>query len=256
MRLLAIGVDNFKSSEIPKLANAAADARGVAQVMDQDKKRDVFADVDAIVLTDEKATLDAITHAFDDLARRAKPGDLALIFLAGHGVDLDGKYYFLPYDLPNLSPETIRTKALTHEAFAAALSKFATARTVVVLDTCYSGAFAVDDSILRDARDQTLGKQISHATGRFILAGSASQEEALDGVAGHGVFTDVLLHGLSGEADTRPPGNRDGRVNIYELGEFTKSQVSEEAAKVGHGRSQRPRWFFNGDDMFNLRDVD
>jgi hypothetical protein len=135
------------------------------------------------------------------------------------------------------------------------LGKFPTSRTMVVLDTCYSGAFAINDSILKDSRDQTVGKQISHASGRFILAGSANQEEALDGIDGHGVFTGVLLHGLAGDADQQAAGNRDGKISILELGEYSKSQVPVVAAKVGSGHSQKPRWFFNGDDMFNVRDT-
>jgi WD40 repeat protein len=254
LRLLAIGIDAYRSKAIPALTNAAADAKGVAEAMHADNKREVFTEVDSIVLTNEQATLANILKAFDDLTARAKPADLALVFLAGHGVDLDGKYYFLPNDLPDLGSDTIRGKALTHEELAARLGKFPMSRTVVVLDTCYSGAFAIDDSILKDSRDQTVGKQISHASGRFILAGSANQEEALDGVDGHGVFTGVLLRGLSGDADKQAAGNKDGKISILELGEFTKSQVPVLAAKVGNGHSQKPRWFFNGDDMFNVRD--
>jgi uncharacterized caspase-like protein len=253
LRLLAIGIDKYQSKDIPALTNAAADAKGIAQTMRNDLKREVFTEVDPILLTDEQATLPNILKAFEDLTKRSKPADLALVFLAGHGVDLDGKYYFLPTDLPDLGSDTIRSKALTHEELAARLGKFPMARTMVVLDTCYSGAFAIGDSILKDSRDQTVGKQISHASGRFILAGSANQEEALDGVDGHGVFTGVLLRGLSGDADSQGAGNRDGKISILELGEFTKSQVPVVAAKVGAGHSQRPRWFFNGDDMFNVR---
>ena len=256
LRLLAVGVDHFQSKDVPTLANAANDASGVGKIMQADAKRGVFADIDAVVLTDSQATLSNIDKAFEDLARRSTSNDLAFIFLAGHGVDLDGKYYYIPYDLPGISPDEIRRGGLTHDDLAERLSKFPTSRIVVVLDTCYSGSFAVDDSISRDSRDQTLGKQISHATGRFILAGSASQEEALDGVDGHGVFTGVLLHGLAGAADTEGVGNHDGKVSIFELGEYTKAQVPELAAKIGHGHSQRPRWFFNGDDMFDLRDAD
>jgi WD40 repeat protein len=255
LRLLAIGVDHYTNKEIPPLANAAADAKGVAEIMKTDAKKDIFTEVDEIVLTDDKASLAAIDKAFDELAARAKPEDITFIFLAGHGVDLDGKYFYLPYDMADLKPETIKKRALTYDDFAAHLSKFPTAHAVVVLDTCYSGAFAVDDSITRDSRDQTTGKQISHATGRFILASSSSQEEALDGVDGHGVFTEILLRGLSGDADKEGVGNKDGKISIFELGEFTKNQVPTLAAKVGHGHSQRPRWFFNGDDMFDLRDA-
>jgi WD40 repeat protein len=254
LRMISIGVDQFASPDVPRLANSKADAQGVVDIMRSDKRHEVYGDVDAILLTDEKATLDNIEHAFEDMARRAKPEDLAFVFLAGHGVSLDGKYYFLPYDLPDLSPDTIRQHALTHDELAARLSKFPTARVVVVLDTCYSGAFAASDSILAASRDETLGKQMSHSTGRFILASSSSQQEALDGIDGHGVFTGVLLRGLLGAAHK---GSGDhAKVSILELGEYTKAQVPIDAARIGHGHAQQPRWFFNGDEIFDVRGVD
>jgi WD40 repeat protein len=255
LRLIAIGIDKFTSKDIPPLANAAADAKGIADTMRADAKKDIFTEVDAVVLTDKDATLAAIDKAFDDMAARAKPDDISFVFLAGHGIDLDGKYYYLPTDLSGLKPEDIKKSALTGDDLAAHLGKFPTSHAVVVLDTCYSGAFAVNDSILRDSRDQTMGKQISHATGRFILASSSSQQEALDGVNGHGVFTEVMLKGLDGDADKTGVGNKDGKISIFELGEYTKTQVPTVAAKVGHGHDQKPRWFFNGDDMFDLRDA-
>jgi WD40 repeat protein len=255
MRLLSVGIDQYTGKDVPKLANAAADAKGVADVMHKDTKHEIFGDVDAVVLTDADATLANIDKAFEALASRTKPDDLVFVFLAGHGVALDGKYYYIPVDLPDTQDQSIRAHSLTYDDLANRLSKFPTARAVVVLDTCYSGAFAVDDSIMRDSRDQTVGKQISHATGRFILAGSSSQQEALDGVDGHGVFTEVLLKGLSGDADRQNAGNHDNRVSILELGEYTKAQVPELAAKIAKGYAQKPRWYFNGDEMFDVRNA-
>src|SRR5262249_26620311 len=256
MRVLAVGIDHYQSGKVPALANAANDARGIVEVLQRDKKREVFAEVDATLLTDGQATLAAIGAAFDRLAREARPNDLTVVFLAGHGVALDGKYYFLPHDLPDITPTAIAERGLTHEQLAQQLSRLPTARTMVVLDTCFSGAFAVGDSILRESRDQTLGRQISFASGRFILAGSSNQQEALDGFDGHGVLTGTLLKGLAGAADAQVRGDHDGKVNVLELGEYAKTVVPEVAAKVGRGHDQRPRWFFNGDDMFNVRSAD
>ena len=254
MRLISVGIDKYTGKGIPVLVNAAADAKGVAATMNADTKQGVYTALDAVVLTDADATLAAIDKGFDELASRTKPDDLVFVFLAGHGVALDGKYYYIPADLPDIENDSIRRRALTYDDLAARLGRFPTARAIIVLDTCYSGAFAVDDSIMRDSRDQTVGKQISHATGRFILAGSSSQEEALDGVDGHGVFTEVLLKGLEGDADQTAAGNHDGKVSILELGEYAKLKVPELASKVARGYSQKPRWFFNGDEMFDVRD--
>ena len=210
-----------------------------------------------IVLTDADATLANIDKAFDDLAGRTKPDDLVFVFLAGHGVALDGTYYLYP-GRPAGHPGRIDSQAcaLTYDDLAARLGKFPTARAIVVLDTCYSGAFAVDDSILRDSRDQTVGKQISHATGRFILAGSSSQQEALDGVNGHGVFTEVLL--TRPEGRRRHPGRRQPRrqgqhLRARRIRQDSRSPSSPPRSPSGY--NQKPRWFFNGDEMFDLRDV-
>ena len=256
MRVLAVGIDRFRNPQVPKLANAARDATGVAEVLRRDRKREVYSNIDATVLTNEQATIKGIMEAFDKLAKNARPDDLTVIFLAGHGVALDGKYYFIPFDLPDVTPQGIAEHGLTHDKLAEQLGRLPTTRTMVVLDTCFSGAFAVGDAVLRESRDQTLGRQISFASGRFILAGSASHQEALDGIDGHGVLTGVLLKGLVGLADREVRGDKDGKVNILELGEFAKTRVPQVASQVGRGHEQRPRWFFNGDDMFNVRTVD
>ena len=256
VHVLAVGIDKFANPQVPQLANAANDARGVVEVLKKDHKQQVYSDVDAILLTDEQATLEAIMAGFDKLAKDAKPEDLTVVFLAGHGVAVDGKYFYVPYDMPGLTAEAMASHGLTHEKLAQQLGRLPTSRTMVVLDTCFSGSFAVGDSILRESRDQTMGRQISFASGRFILAGSASQQEALDGVDGHGVMTGVLLKGLAGAADTEARGDRDGKVNILELGEYAKAKVPELARQIGHGHEQKPRWFFNGDDMFNIRSAD
>ena len=255
LHLLSVGINKYTGKGIPALANAAADAKAVAATMQDTKGHTIFDQVDAVVLTDGDATLGNIDKAFTDLAARTKPDDLVFVFLAGHGVALDGRYYYLPVDLPDAGDDTLKQHALTYTDLTDRLSKFPTARTVVILDTCYSGAFAVGDSVQRDSRDQTIDKQISHATGRFILGGSSSQEEALDGLDGHGVFTEALLMGLSGDADLQVAGNHDGKVSILELGEYTKAKVPELAAKVAHGYSQKPHWYFSGDEMFDLKDA-
>ena len=121
LHVLSVGIDRFAEPTIPKLVNAVSDARGMIETIRGDRSQSVYREVDATLLADDQATLPAITAAFDGLATRARPGDIAVVFLAGHGVALDGKYYFVPYDLPALSADAIRAGALTHERLAQAL---------------------------------------------------------------------------------------------------------------------------------------
>jgi len=53
--------------------------------------------VEVKLLTDEHATKDEILDGLDWLQRQTTSKDVAMIFLAGHGInDSTGIYYFLP----------------------------------------------------------------------------------------------------------------------------------------------------------------
>ena len=67
---------------------------------------------------------------------------------------------------------------------------------------------------------------MAQATGRNILTASASDQGALEGFRGHGLFTYGLLEGLE-HAD----GNHDGNIDIAELAAYvrTKSDASQSA---------------------------
>ena len=39
----------------------------------------------------------------------------------------------------------------------------------------------------------------------------------------------------------------------YYLGEYTKERVPRIAATIGGGHEQTPRWYFSGDEMFDIR---
>lgn len=256
LRVVAIGIDRYRSPAIEPLANAAADARGIVETFGKDRTHRVFRELDAKLLIDEEATLEGITAALEQLAQRTRPEDLAVLFFAGHSVALNGKFFFLPHDLSRPSPEAIQKESLTHDRLAALLAKLPSGRAMLILDSCFSGAFAVGDSVLRDSRDETLGRQMSRVSGRFILAASSSYEEALDGEDGHGVLTGAILEGLAGAADRHLRGNRDGKVNVLEIGEWAKARVPQISARLGQTQAQRPRWYFTGDDMFDLRSAD
>jgi hypothetical protein len=94
---------------------------------------------------------------------------------------------------------------------------------------------------------------MSHASGRFILAASSSYEEALDGEEGHGVLTSTIIEGLGGSADRHVRGNRDGKVSVLEIGEWSKARVPLVASRLGRTHAQKPRWYFSGDDVFDIR---
>jgi uncharacterized caspase-like protein len=251
LHVLSVGVNRYRSRELNELVNAVSDAKGVATLMSQ-VRQGLFKEARLTVLVEQDATLGNIQRAFQTVATSARPQDVVLVFLAGHGVIQDGQYYFLPYDVAGLTADSLRSTALTQSALADMVSALPTSRTAILIDTCHAGAFATPDAILRQSRDRTWVGSLGFNTGRFVLAGTTNQQEALDGVAGHGVFTAVVLDGLRGQADQQGKGNRDGRVDVVELTRYAEARVPEEAHQIAPTHAQRAVGFFAGGDFFEL----
>ncbi|MBK8177140.1 MAG: caspase family protein [Rhodospirillales bacterium] len=251
LRLIAIGVNRFASPELTRdheLKYAVADARGVIEMMQSDQSRGVYDKVDAILLTDEQATLSNIKKAFDDIAARSQPDDVGLLFLAGHGVNIDGKYNFLPYDLRDLTLQGIRESALTHEELARLLRSLQTTRMLVAIDSYFSDNFDQDMT-------ETAAGQLVKSGGRVILAGATSEQEARKGTtSGHGIFTSVLLDALSGKAD-QETGNRDRQVDVLEVSTYSLDRFPQAAERSGYYRPQQPVFKASTGDDFALREM-
>ena len=95
-------------------------------------------------------------------------------------------------------------------------------KTLLMLDTCNSGAFVADLG-QRGLSEKTAIDRLTRATGHATLAASSDTQSAMEGYEGHGVFTYVLLEGLKGEADS----NDDGFVTLLELASYVENEVPE-----------------------------
>jgi uncharacterized caspase-like protein len=175
-----------------------------------------------------------------------------LLFVAGHGLVHDGRYHFLPHDVGGATLEAVLAGGLGQTELAERIGALPTARTAVLIDTCYAGAFAARDTLLRQSRDRSWVGALGFNTGRYVLAGTSSEQEALDGIEGHGVFTAVVLEALRGLADREGKGNRDGRVDVVELTRYAETRVPEEARRLAPTHAQRATGFFAGSDFFEL----
>ncbi len=256
LHIVSVGIDRYAASDkLQKLDNAVNDAKGIIDILTTHTEG-LFAAVKTIALLDEQAGLAKIKQALVQVGKTAKPNDLVVLFLAGHGISIDGRYYFLPYDAKlsgNNIKEQIKMSALTQKNLSDLLSALPTSRVAVLIDSCNSGAFAVLGSVMQNANQQRAWTgSLAQNTGRFVLAGTSNDQEALDGINGHGVFTAVLLDGLNGKADQELGGNRDKRINIAELLAYTRQRVPEAARNISPAHAQNVSGFFAGSEFFDL----
>jgi WD40 repeat protein len=258
--VLAVGINHYKNSPESALRNAVSDAKGIAQVVPT-LGRGLFQPGRTELLTDQEATLANIRAAFQRLAHSARPQDVAIIFLSGHGTAIKGKFYFPVYDT-EWSLEGVQHTGLTHEELVSLISSLPAERVAVLIDTCHSGALAAPDVAMHQVPDSVSQErvwtnQLGNNTGRFVLAGAETQETASDGSSDHGLFTAVILKGIEGAADTAP---KDNKVNVYELSKYAESNVPLEASKFEcRDRSgaeapcqQHAQKYFAGGDFFDL----
>lgn len=251
--VLSIGINKYQSTGINALVNAVNDAEGINSLLQNQHNR--FKEVIPTLLTDEQATRKNIEDNLKTISSKAQPNDVVVIYIAGHGTVINGHYYFLPYELRTTVNDDIQANALSDATLSELISNFHTLRVAVLIDSCYAGKLASSDMVMRRNQDATWTGALGQSTGRFVLAGSANDQEALDGKDGHGVFTAVLLDALNGKADLELLGNKDNRVNVMELSAYAKQHVSEEAKKIDPSHSQEATWFFMGSDLFELADV-
>ena len=90
---LVVGIDGYVN--LTGLTRARNDAQAVhAALATVGFQSDLVLDADRLTL------LEALYR----LSERVQPGDEAVLFYAGHGVEIDGQNYLLPADIPAATP--------------------------------------------------------------------------------------------------------------------------------------------------------
>jgi len=162
------------------------------------------------ILIDEAATRDRIIEAMNDLAVRAGPEDMLIMYFSGHGT----KGAFLPFDFDNFGNK------LFHDEITAALKSAKARYKVCIVDACHSGSFpGMGSGFLYENYYEKLS---SNQGGMALILSSKSEELSVEAKGlRQGVFSHFLIRGLKGEADS----NLDGRINLEELFSFVDSNV-------------------------------
>jgi hypothetical protein len=221
--VLALGISNYRDHAL-KLKYAADDAKAMAAELGQ-RGKGLFQSVQVKPLPDDKATLSGIQAAFSELAGQIKETDVFVLFMAGHGTVLDGKYYFIPWDLVYENDTALRRGSLNQDKLQELLAKIPARNSLVILDTCYSGTLVTASTSInlasRAITEKAAIDRLMRATGRNILAASSNDQMALEGHEEHGVFSYALLKGLQGRADQ----NRDKTIETDELAAFVFKEV-------------------------------
>jgi len=242
--ILAIGIDKYKNSTL-NLSYSVNDAEALTETFKKFVNERFYTGINEVKLYNQHATRNNIFSAFDTLHTKIRKEDLFILYIAGHGVTIDGKYYILPWETDNVtSPDAIKKVGLNTDTIQQLLIKIPARRSFVILDTCFSGGYK-EDVYKALSQRAALGRFVRN-TGRAILSASSEQQEAIEGYEGHGLFTYVLLDGLEGNADKN--GNNNNEISINETANYVVMRVPKLSKKVWD-YEQQPSFTYYGENF-------
>jgi hypothetical protein len=152
--------------------------------------------------------------------------DVLLLHFSCHGVkDMRGRLHLAARDTDlALLGATAIPASFIHDQLAMTQSR----RVVLILDCCYSGAFARGSTVRGGSGDVPIADEFGAGAGRIVLTASSATEYAFEGgeltqSAGQpSAFTGALVQGLeTGAADL----DADGEVSVDELYDYTYRAV-------------------------------
>ncbi|MDM3862313.1 MAG: SUMF1/EgtB/PvdO family nonheme iron enzyme [Aphanizomenon gracile PMC644.10] len=209
---LLIGVSEYGAG-IPPLLSALNDVEAMERVL-QNPNLGNFAQVERLLNPDTVAMRTAIQKLF----KSASKEDLLLFFFSGHGITNDDNHLYLATH--NTAKDNFEATAVDANFIQTQSKSCYSKRQILILDACYSGAFA------SGWHTKSIGVDIKKhlgAEGRVVLTSSgATQTSFTQEGATLSLYTQYLVEGIeTGAADT----DNDGNIQVQELHAYAKSKV-------------------------------
>ncbi|MBW3597043.1 MAG: caspase family protein [Planctomycetes bacterium] len=197
-------------------------------------------------LLNRRITVDGVRRQIDqilaDLEKTARPDDLLVMYVGGHGVAIGDEFYFVPPDdrFRNLEDAQIAKFGVPWTE----LRRLADVpcRKVVFLNACHSGNVVDAEKALEQERTSLKALREAHM---LIVTATQSGRLAIEPPdSQHGFFMARIREGLSGHADgelsEEDERRVDGIVNLRELVRYVTATVQKDTATYAEYGPQTP----------------
>jgi uncharacterized caspase-like protein len=185
---VALVIGNAAYKHAPALANPRNDAEAMAAALKR-LKFEVIAGVDL----DEAATRRLLREFAEKLDGFGKE-DVAVLFYAGHGLQVNGRNYLVPVDARLERERDLDFQAVPFD-FVQSLMEKTLQTNIVILDSCRDNPLARTLARGMSTRS-TLGRGLAEMRGindTLIVYATNPGNVALDGQGRHSPFTEALL---------------------------------------------------------------
>ena len=224
---VALVIGNNAYDNVTPLLKAVNDAQAMSQALEETGFQVTK------VLDASRRTLNRAVQGF---VNKIDAGDVAMVFYAGHGVEIRGENFLLPTDVPNAAPgqeDFVTGEAISLNSILDRLKRKQAQLNIVILDACRNNPF-------QKSSGRSLGAsrglaRVNAPKGTFVMYSADTGEEALDRLDDsdpdpNSVFTRTLIPML------KQPG-----VNLVTLARETRRRVRTLARKVSH--EQTPAYY-------------
>lgn len=185
---LVLGISAYQ--HVAKLPNPSNDASAMAELF----RKSGFD----VVETKRDVGIADLRRAVGDFSDKAQDADVAVVFFAGHGIEVDGTNYLVPADAKLARDFDIEDEALSLDRLLKAIEPARRLR-LVMLDACRDNPFA--KTMKRTVASRSVGRGLAKieptVSDTLIAFAAKAGSVALDGDNSNSPFTTALLEHIA-----------------------------------------------------------
>jgi hypothetical protein len=209
-RRIALVIGNSAYRNVPALTNPQHDAALVADAL----KRTGFESVNLQI----DVGRDRLVDALRSFAQQAETADWAVVYYAGHGMEIGGVNYLIPIDAKIASDRDIGFEAVPLDQVLNAAERAKKLR-LVILDACRDNPFASQMKRTMTVASRSVSRGLAAVepeAGSLVVFAAKDGETALDGDGANSPFATAFLKNL------QTPG-----LEVRRLFDFVRDDVMD-----------------------------
>jgi hypothetical protein len=187
---VALVIGNSEYQHAPKLPNPINDANAVSIMLEG-------AGFEVVELRNDLTNMD-MRRALRDFSERARDADMAVVFYAGHGIEVDGTNFLIPTDAKLERDIDVEDEAISLDRLMKMVEPARKLR-LVILDACRDNPFI--KTMKRTMTSRSIGRGLAKVdptmSDMLVAFAAKAGSTAADGEGIHSPFTSALLQHIA-----------------------------------------------------------
>ena len=189
-RRIALVIGNSAYRNVPPLTNPVRDATAIADAL----RRTGFQTVTLLIDLPKEKLVDALRN----FAQLADSADWALVYYAGHGIEMGGGNYLIPVDAKLSTDRDVGFETVPLDQVLSAVEG-AKRLKLVLLDACRDNPFASQMRRTMATASRSIGRglaSIEPESGTLVVYAAKHGETALDGDGANSPFATAFMKNI------------------------------------------------------------